>query len=360
MRSREKSAKSFNGPLIGTWSTCRRIGFTLLSVAGLTWVVGCAGTVPVSGLRPHYPEPSLKFVEVDSLQPILSWEAFPRPIDLAVDKEGMRRRVSNVTYDLRIWRADEESPREYPAEIVYERRGLREPWHTIEQPLQPSSMYFWSIRARFELDGQPRVTQWGVTRASDFSDFGALRPRWATVPHPDHYRFETPSSPTHPTGQRAVSDAEAFGRALARTQHKTATTMPQETRTAYLSRPESGARSTEQAATKSTHWLMGRWVGTRESQWWREEVTIRIASYDQVTHAFKGDGILLADPTSNTTVPSTDLVIEAVVDDEGKVVMTIHEDGGSSSSFNLRRERESTLSGTTSHGLPRLTLEKKH
>lgn len=359
MRSREKSAKSFNGPSTGTWSACRRIGFTLLSVAGLTWVVGCAGTVPVSGLRPHYPEPSLKFVEVDSLQPTLSWEAFPRPIDLEIDKEGMRRRVSNVTYDLRIWRADEESPREYPAEIVYERRGLREPWHTIEQPLQPSSMYFWSIRARFELDGQPRVTQWGVTRASDFSDFGALRPRWATVPHPDHYRFETPSSPTHPTGQRAVSDAEAFGRALARTQHKTATTMPQETRTAYLSRPESGARSTEQAATKSTHWLMGRWVGIRESQWWGEDVTIRITSYDQATHAFKGDGVLYADVRSSTAV-RRDLVIEAVIDDEGRVVMTIHRIGGSSSRFNLKRERAGSLSGTTDYGLPRLTLKKKH
>lgn len=189
MRSRDESAKSFNGPSTGTWSACRSIGFTLLWAAALTWVVGCAGTVPVSGLRPNYPEPSLKFVEVDSLQPTLSWEAFPRPIDLAVDKEGVQGRVSNVTYDLRIWRADEESPREYPAEIVYERRGLREPWHTIEQPLKPSFMYFWSIRARFELDGQPRVTQWGVTEHPQCSQLGRL----PIVPNPLHYRFRTPS-----------------------------------------------------------------------------------------------------------------------------------------------------------------------
>ncbi|MFQ5931230.1 MAG: hypothetical protein ACE5MM_02360 [Nitrospiraceae bacterium] len=350
----ERVVTSLNYRLSGGWSACLSIGFILLRLVGLTLVVGCAGRVPVSGLRPHYPEPSRGFVEVDSLRPTLSWEAFPRPIDLAGDKEGMRGRISNVTYDLRIWRADEESPREYPAEIAYARRGLREPWHTIEQPLMPSTMYFWSIRARFEFDRQPRVTQWGVTKWS----YPGVPP-FRHVPHPDHYRFETPSSPMHPIGQVVLSDAEALGRALARTQQKVATTMPQESQAAYLSRPKSRARSAEPAAAKSDHWLMGKWVGIRKSQWWREEAIVRITSYDQATQAFKGDGMLHADPTSNTRAPTTDLVIEAVVDEKGRVVMTIHEDGGSSSSFHLKRDRGNTLSGTTSYGLPRLTLEKK-
>jgi len=181
VRGREESAKSFNGPSTGTWSACRRIGFTFLSVAGLTWVVGCTGTVLVSGLRPHYPEPAPKFVEVDSLRPMLRWEPFPRPQDREVDKDGNPARIREVTYDLRIWRAELEHPIEYPAELIYSRRGLPDPEHRVEEPLKPSTKYFWSIRARFELDGQPRVTQWGVMRLA------------IVLPHPGHYRFKTPS-----------------------------------------------------------------------------------------------------------------------------------------------------------------------
>ena len=127
------------------------------------------------------------FVEVDSLQPTLSWEVFPRPIDLTVEKKiGFNK----VTYDLRVWRAEGESYRDrflqHPAEIVYERRGFREPSHTIEHPLKPSSMYFWSIRARFDLNGQPRVTQWGLTKLGRTA---ILR----YVAHPFYYRLKTPS-----------------------------------------------------------------------------------------------------------------------------------------------------------------------
>ncbi|MFQ5961606.1 MAG: hypothetical protein ACE5MG_09425 [Candidatus Methylomirabilales bacterium] len=122
----------------------------------------------------------------------------------------------------------------------------------------------------------------------------------------------------------------------------------------------SRARSAKQVTPTPADWLLGEWVGIRESQWWREDVTLRITSYDQATHTFKGDGMLYLDPNSNSRGPSTDLVIEAVVDDEGRVVMTIHGDGGSSASFHLKREHEGTLSGTTRYGLPRLSLEKEH
>ena len=331
------------------------MGF-ILCLAGLGLVVGCAGrvSVPVSGLRPHYPEPSLKFVEVDSLQPTLSWEAFPRPIDLG--ENGVKGRISNVTYDLRIWRADEESPRGYPAEIVYARRGLREPWHTIEQPLMTSTLYFWSIRARFELDGQPRVTQWGVTKLS-YPGVPPIR----HVPHPDHYRFETPSSTMHPVGQKVLSDAEELGRALARTQHKIATTMPQETRTAYPSKPEFRARTAKQAAAKSRYWLLGEWVGSHEGTWGRSEATIKITSYDQATDAFKGNGYLeIPDSDKWATIPARmDLVITAVIDEKGRVVMKTDNSSGRTFTFNLKRTRDDRLSGQTEYGLPRLYLEKK-
>ncbi len=110
---------------------------------------------------------------------------------------------------------------------------------------------------------------------------------------------------------------------------------------------------------KSGDWLLGEWIGIRESTWWREDVTIRITSYDQATHAFKGTGILLTDPTTTSRGETTDLVIEAVIEDEGKVVMTIHRDGGRSSTYNLKRKGGHKLYGTTAYGPPSLSLEKK-
>ena len=172
---------------------CRSALFWL---AALTWLVGCTRPAPVSGLRPEYPEARSKvlgsevpFVKLDSVQPTLRWESFPRPQDHEADKEGLLSRIRNVTYDLKIWRADEKSAIEYPAELVYSRRGLPEPWHKLEDPLKPSTKYFWTVRARFELDGQTRITEWGVTEHPQFPQVARL----PVVPNPMYYRFKTPS-----------------------------------------------------------------------------------------------------------------------------------------------------------------------
>jgi hypothetical protein len=121
------------------------------------------------------------------------------------------------------------------------------------------------------------------------------------------------------------------------------------------------ARGTKQTMPKSGTWLLGEWVGTRKGTWGDWETTIRITSYDQASHAFKGDGYLVvpnADKWSSVS-PIIDLVISAVIDDEGKVVMTIHRDGGKSSSFNLKRKGDASLYGTTAYGPPSLSLRKK-
>ncbi len=57
--------------------------------------------------------------------------------------------------------------------------------------------------------------------------------------------------------------------------------------------------------------------------------------------------------------PIIDLVISAVIDDEGKVVMTTHRDDGRSSTFNLKRKGGHKLYGTTAYGPPSLSLKKK-
>ena len=145
------------------------------------FLVACVGTprpAPVWGLRPEYPEalvgsvghPSPFFVEVDSPQPVLRWQSFPRPED---SKNEKIKGITNVTYDLRIWRVTGPYRVRHSSlldlnhyfvafkivEPIYEREGLPQPGHKIEEPLEPFRNYFWSIRARFQVDGQTRVSE---------------------------------------------------------------------------------------------------------------------------------------------------------------------------------------------------------
>ena len=48
----------------------------------------------------------------------------------------------------------------YIGEVVYSRERLVDAWHTLDAPLEPSSDYFWSVRAHFVQDGKQRVTEW--------------------------------------------------------------------------------------------------------------------------------------------------------------------------------------------------------
>jgi len=172
------------------------------------FVTSCSMKAPVFGLRPEYPKNHINpwadrsqivFVEVDSLQPTLRWESFPRPQDFRENKEGMLHLIRNVTYDLKIWSAKGD----YPYAIICSKQGLRDPCYKLEEPLEPCSKYFWTIRARFEIDGKVRVTEWGISQRGiphyiDYHmDLGinsslALGRRSPIVPNLALYRFKIP------------------------------------------------------------------------------------------------------------------------------------------------------------------------
>ena len=144
--------------------TRRRLVFLSMVVA----LSGCTLPAPVYGLRPAYPTASLAtslldpntrrvaFVEVDTLQPTLRWEPFPDADARKDDRDGRLNRIRDVSYDLRILGAEHD----YPTEVLYARSELPEPSHKVETPLMPAAKYFWTIRARFTLDGVTRVTPW--------------------------------------------------------------------------------------------------------------------------------------------------------------------------------------------------------
>jgi hypothetical protein len=164
-------------------------------IATLRWpallflAVGCAHPLPATGLHPlpvlmggfWTRDPITR--QVDSLQPTLRWEAFPRPEDLTADTEGRLANARSVTYELRIWRAEGESP----GELVYVRAGLAEPVHTLDTPLLPDALYLWTVRARFDLEGQPRVTPWAVLMRTRSDARGAVLPPSA------YYQLRTPT-----------------------------------------------------------------------------------------------------------------------------------------------------------------------
>lgn len=189
----------------------------LVTVLAAAFVAaGCAFEPSISGFRPIYPplsasvfnSPSniydaLNWPKVDSLEPTLRWQPFPGehqlPLPLGDGKVNPfvaadPASVHDVRYDLRIWTVLDKAP----GELAYEIEGLTEPFHKLERPLKPSTKYYWSVRARFSLDGQPRVSEWSLTQFPCPPGYGfecarGVARKIGHIPTLNHYRFKTPS-----------------------------------------------------------------------------------------------------------------------------------------------------------------------
>jgi hypothetical protein len=92
-----------------------------------------------------------------SRAPKLEWQSFPREADKLAAPNDIAR-IKNVKYDLIVGTGGNNES----FDVVYRREGLPKPSHRLEMPLQPDTRYFWSVRARFTLDGRQRVTEWGT------------------------------------------------------------------------------------------------------------------------------------------------------------------------------------------------------
>jgi hypothetical protein len=134
-------------------------------------------------------------VTVDSLQPNLRWQPLP-----STTTEATAPDPSSVTYELKIWEVSHDAP----GDLIYRREALRDPSHALEEPLRPATTYFWSIRARFLVDGQPRVADWGqrLVARGEMEDPqpGMISPprRWASHQYYRYYCFRTPDADSPP------------------------------------------------------------------------------------------------------------------------------------------------------------------
>jgi hypothetical protein len=162
--------------------------------------------LPTYGLAPFFPPAPSKhppdslntkdidpqwWTTVDSLQPTLRWQSFPRVTDLAVAPEAMSR-IKNVRYDLVI--AQERNL--MPVKVVYWSEGLVDTTHTIDTTLSRNTRYFWMVRARFEIDGHERVTEWSSVEPLERKAWRTFhsweRPVWFYPSWKWAYRFKTP------------------------------------------------------------------------------------------------------------------------------------------------------------------------
>jgi hypothetical protein len=138
--------------------------------------------VLMHGLVPSSPRYTYQLITpvVDGLQPILAWQVFPRASDIKRLPEQMSR-VKDVRYDLVI--ADEKN--DFPGEIVYQREGSTENSHKLEISLSPGKHYYWTVRARFEIDGRQQLTEWSTTDVYNIYQI-------INAPNQGSYQFKTP------------------------------------------------------------------------------------------------------------------------------------------------------------------------
>jgi hypothetical protein len=102
----------------------------------------------------------LTFVPIDSLQPTLQWEAFPRSFDVT-EIGGDASRLSDVYYELEVYRQwDQNSTAEERQSPLFRHVELAETAYRFDTPLEPCRRYYWRVRAHFRLDEWPRVTEW--------------------------------------------------------------------------------------------------------------------------------------------------------------------------------------------------------
>ena len=108
------------------------------------------------GLLPLYPPLRSPAPTVNDHRLTLRWQEFPRTVDRQAAPEIMNR-VTDVRYDLMLSTSPAWSP---VGVFTYNRSGLPTAEHKLDAILNPSYSYVWTVRARFNLDGKERVTEW--------------------------------------------------------------------------------------------------------------------------------------------------------------------------------------------------------
>jgi hypothetical protein len=152
----------------------------IIIIMGLIFISGCTLPTYKGGIEPIYPgvrTVGKSYETVESLTPTFRWRS-----DV----------TSPCTYDFAIWDVGKTIPAginvsevtKGPA--VYYKEALSKPEHTVEIPLGPDTLYFWSVRIRTDRN----VSGWA------YYDYN----RWVGVASSEGrnwpYSFKTPKIDT--------------------------------------------------------------------------------------------------------------------------------------------------------------------
>jgi hypothetical protein len=141
-------------------------------------------------------------------RPAFRWSTLPSLLDRDPG-DPVARRAGEIRYEFRLYSA--RRPKTVlgtaslaslvvPERMLYERGDLTEPAIELPAPLEPCTSYFWTVRARFRLDGFPRVTEWTALHHAEFGIAAPWKARrsensWASYdPLLAMPAFSTPSS----------------------------------------------------------------------------------------------------------------------------------------------------------------------
>ncbi len=127
-----------------------------------------------SGIKPIDPSSGIYILapKVNSLQPTIKWE----PFDLSKSNS-----VEDLRYQLIVLATGFSS-----GKVVYSKKDISGTSHTLESPLQPSTIYGWRVRPIYKKNGQEITGDW-----SGFNFIGVIPPYfgWAFR---NPYFFDTP------------------------------------------------------------------------------------------------------------------------------------------------------------------------
>lgn len=128
-----------------------------------------------------------RFPTVNSRQPTLTFRAFPDDEQAEEIFKALGTRINTVTYDIRVLQPSED----HEPKIIYEKQGIKNPSHTIEQPLEHATEYYWSMRACFPYKQITVCTPWAFSSIPATGNDVCYS---TTIPQGNYFRFQTPSN----------------------------------------------------------------------------------------------------------------------------------------------------------------------
>jgi len=88
-----------------------------------------------------------------------TWESFPSERMLQ-GANFSAENIDTVVYEFRLLPSSKFSSQAWRPEVMYRSTGLAAPEHILPFTLPSCEIFYWSVRARFNLYGVPRVTEW--------------------------------------------------------------------------------------------------------------------------------------------------------------------------------------------------------